>query len=131
MFATCKHTSGGELPPPANGAAYTPTSDFHLTRGRRYKVGGFGVFEGVSLVLVRDDTDRPNWRPLAAFDVAVQPIPANWKIAAEGDGTLAEGWVSIIGYPQLVSDPSHLRDLMERDAEALGIYASEVDPRPE
>lgn len=130
MLATCKHASGADLPPPVNAAAYTTKSDLHLTRGKTYRLGGIGVFEGVSLVLTRDDTGQPNWRPLVAFEVAAQPIPPNWRLAAGGDG-LADGWTAITGYPELVSDPQHLLRLIERDAEALATYDSEVDRRSE
>jgi hypothetical protein len=125
MLATCRHTTGAELPPPEDGSYYTARSVFQLTAGEPYRLMGIGVFEAVPIALVRDDAGCATWLPLAAFTVSPQPLPDNWQFAA-ADATSAGGWAMRWGYPELVRDLHHIEALIEREPFALAIFEAEL-----
>ena len=127
MLATCVHVHGSELPRAANRAAYTRRSVFHLTRGHRYWVAGVGVFEGVTSILVRDDTGRPNWHAIDAFEIEPQPFPQSWEFTSDPEAHSTHGWTARMGYPELVRNLGHIEALIEREPAALAIFDSELD----
>jgi hypothetical protein len=127
MLAKCRHVSGATLVPPANGTFYTPRSEFHVTLDKHYYIAGLGIFEHVPLVLIRDDTEGPNWLPLAAFDVPAQSTPAHWEFVAEIAELANSGWTARWGYPRLVRELAHVEALIERNPEALAIFHDEVE----
>jgi hypothetical protein len=86
-----------------------------------------GIWETVLLVLLRDDSGKPNWLPAGLFEIETSSVPADWSfglidgIAASG-GDATNRWVAIWGYPELARDPKHRDALIERDADALRIF---------
>jgi hypothetical protein len=84
-----------------------------VTVGRKYVIAALGLYDGLLLSLMCDDTGYPVWLPVGLFSVAVSELPTHWKfcicdgIAASGGtatvGTLGARW----GYPELVTDPAH------------------------
>jgi hypothetical protein len=130
MIAVCRYARSGSLADHQRGRFVAVDEAFNLTVDRTYLVVGMGIWETVLQVLVKDDTGLPAWCPAALFDIGDRPLPPAWRFALR-DGARCSGtdlwtrWVAHWGYDQLVSDERHSDALMERDAEALAVFASE------
>jgi len=130
MVARCVIVEGEGLGEPERGLLYTDETVFHLTVGSDYLVMGMALFQTGLIVLVRDDTGRPNWYPIGLFYLVDQTIPADWEFAitdaksASGVGP-AEGVAAQWGYRELIQTPSHHEELIERVPSALKIFEAE------
>lgn len=116
---------------PSRGNFYTTETVFHLEVGKHYAVLGLGMFETVLLVLVCDETDKPNWLPVGLFEFADARLPDNWEFAvldgiAASGGDASNRWIARFGYRELVHDETHSDALIERDPHALEIFAREL-----
>lgn len=132
MIAKCLHNQGSQLPQPARAHLYSERTTFEVTPGEDYQLAGLGVFETVLLVLVRDDTGKPNWLPSALFQMTMAQMPSSWYLSVrEPDvsvaGDLTGKWLMMMGYEELIRDPSHSDGLIERDAEALETFHRRLD----
>jgi hypothetical protein len=129
--ALCTGSTGGDLSVSSDRYFHSPRSQFNITVGNSYWVAGMGIWETVLMVLIRDDSDRPSWFPVALFDMSVTALPHGWefrlldKMAASG-GESDRRWVAMWGYPELVRDSSHSDSLIERKPEALRIFAERL-----
>ncbi len=136
MIVTCLHTGSLELADHQRGRFTALHSDYPLTRGTEYVALGMGIWETVLHVLVRDDWGKPSWCPLALFNCPPQTFPSDWEFTL-CDGITQSGaglwtrWVARWGYRELVRDPGHSDALMERDTEALAIFAREMRSQKE
>jgi hypothetical protein len=93
---------------------------------------GLGLFETILIVLVCDETGKPNWLPSGLFEFDVQRLPAEWEFAlldgvAASGGDASNRWVAKWGYPELVRDPTHADRLTERDPAALEVFFRELE----
>lgn len=134
MIARCVRKTGAALGEPSRGSFYTLETVFHLEVGKHYVILGLGIFETILLALVCDETQKPNWLPIGLFDLTDKELPAGWEfgvldgIAASG-GDASNRWVARWGYPELVRDDRHSDALIERDPDALAIFARELRDR--
>jgi hypothetical protein len=110
------------LPPPAIGFFYTEKTVFHVRVGADYKVAGMGIFSGVLVALLRDDTGKPNWLPAAFFECSASRLPAFWGFRLIGTSD-ASGWTAKWGYEELIRDDDHINALIERDPSAMEIFS--------
>lgn len=133
MVVGCRHNAGSSLGKPGPGAFYTEETIFHVTIGGEYDVLGLGFFETTLLALVLDDTAKPNWLPSGLFDFSHEALPTGWEfsvfdgIVASGGDRAADHWVAMWGYPDLVRNPRHSDELIERDPAALTIFFRELE----
>ena len=134
MIGRCVGRTGASLGLPARDNFYTAETVFDVTVGSDYPVLGIGIFETVLLALVCDDTRKPNWLPIGLFDLKAHKLPSEWEFGlfdgqAASGGEASDRWVALLGYPELVRDATHSDRLIERDAEALGVFFRELDKK--
>jgi hypothetical protein len=127
MKARCIKTTGRELGQPRHGSFYSQESLFSLTLDAHYPILGLGLFDSYLLVLLKDDTDKPNWLPAGLFEWIPQPLPSDWKFAivdaqAASGGERTNRWIARWGYPELIENPNHSNLLIERDETAMQIF---------
>lgn len=131
MRVRCTSTSPRDLGLPARGLYYTSGTEFHVVLDRQYVVMAMGVFKGTLVVLLEDETKRPNWLPVGLFEFAEARIPGTWMFRlidprAASSALASEGWVALWGYPELVLNPQHLDDLIEREPAAMMLFVREL-----
>jgi len=120
----CRHNQGEDLQSSNIGLFFTRDTAFDVRVGKQYRVFGMGVFRNGLVVLVRDETGKPNWLPVDLFEIAPQPLPAHWQFALFAPAA-AGGWRARWGYDQLLSG-DHIDRLIERDPAALNIFEQEA-----
>jgi hypothetical protein len=101
-----------------------------------YQVMGMSLFNAGLSILIRDDTKKPNWYPIGLFYVVDCVLPSDWEFAItnvkEASGSSpAAGLAAEWGYRELIRNPSHNDDLVERKPEALEIFSRELAKRTE
>jgi hypothetical protein len=131
MIARCVRNTGATLGVPERGHLYSANTVFGLVIGAEYPVLGLGIWETVLVALVCDETGKPNWLPVGLFEITSQHVPADWEFAlldglAASGGDASNRWVARVGYPELVRNPSHSDELVERDPAALRIFFREL-----
>jgi hypothetical protein len=132
MMARCIHDTGSELSLPARAHFYSERTKFSVTPGKAYRIAGLGMLDTALLALVCDDTGKPNWLPAGVFDMTNVKVPVSWYLALR-NGQLSAGgepsgqWIAMMGYEELVRDPSHSDALIERDPWALQVFYSHSD----
>lgn len=123
--------TGATLGVPERGHFYGANTVFDLSIGAEYPVLGLGIWETVLLALVSDETGKPNWLPVGLFEFNSENVPADWEFAlldglAASAGDASNRWVARLGYPELVRNPSHSDELIERNPAALRIFFREL-----
>lgn len=132
MIARCVHNNGTELGTPERRRSFTDETVFHVTLGSEYRVFAMSIWETELNVLVRDDTGKPNWWPIGLFEFEDQTVPCDWEFALL-DGPAASGGYSLNravarwGYREMIRNPKHHDDLIERKPEALQIFFEEFE----
>jgi hypothetical protein len=122
MLVRCLVNTG--VPTQEHGLWFSAKTKFHLTVGTDYPVHGVAVFKRGVIVLLLDDTGKPNWHPIELFEVTDGTLRPGWKFATRDDGD--QGMQAIFGYPELVDDEGHKDALIERDPEALRIFQAQA-----
>lgn len=118
MIVRCVRNQG-ESPPATEyrGLYYTESTTFDVKPGRDYVVHAMALFNYGLIVLLADETERPNWYPIELFEVLDDSLPADWHVAftGGGEGDLQALW----GYRALIEDPTHYEGLIEREPSAM------------
>jgi hypothetical protein len=127
MYVKCTTNSAAGLGEPQHGLYFSPGTEFDVTVGESYPVYGMAMYKRGLIVLLKDDTGKPNWHPVELFEVTDGQLPAGWKFATRDDGEL--GMQAIFGYPELVDDEGHKDALLERDSAALLTFEQQVANR--
>jgi hypothetical protein len=130
MRVICKLNTGKALRqktlPSTYFAAFRGESEetvFHVSIGKEYPVFAIALWQSVIILLLWDETHKPNWYSIELFSVADERLPEDWFFSnsvANGHGVEA-----IWGYARLISDPQHYEALIERDRHALEIFDQE------
>jgi|HubBroStandDraft_4_1064222.scaffolds.fasta_scaffold93935_2 hypothetical protein len=134
MIALCIHNQGAELGAPERRRSFTDETVFHVTLGSEYQVFAMSIWETSLHVLIRDDTGKPNWWPIGLFEFDGQMVPCDWEFALL-DGPAASGGDSLNkevarwGYREMIRNPKHHDELIERQPEALRIFFEEFERR--
>jgi hypothetical protein len=131
--AKCILEMGDEMPVASMSTQFFgPLTRFDVTLGTVYLVAGVGVFEDTLLVLVVDDTGKPNWLPPGLFAFDTDIVPSRWKFRILGGRSDSESelerWQVLWGYRELVEEPGHLEGLIERDPTAMRVFRDRVTP---
>lgn len=135
MLLKCVAEVGADLGPyDQRGLFYTPKTRFDLTRGKIYRAYGLLMEKGGLAALTTDDYGKPFWYPLQAFTVEDSTLPDGWRFRffseAKPDGMPGDFQPQAIwGYPELVRDLAHNDALMDRDPDAMAIFAAEEERR--
>ena len=125
--ARCIGNTGAHLGPRTDRVFHTDRTSYNIRVGSVYRVVGMGIWDTALMVLIRDDTDKPSWKPIGLFEIEPSTFPRNWQfslidgIAASG-GDASNRWVAMWGYKELIADPKHSDALIERDPHALEIF---------
>jgi len=131
MVGRCVKATGASLGVPERGNFYGPKTVFNIEVNREYRILGMGIFDTVLLVLVCDESRKPNWLPIGLFEFDSWQLPASWEfslldgVAASG-GASSDRWVARWGYAELVQNAHHSDALIERDPEALKVFFREL-----
>ena len=96
---------------------------YHVSIGKEYWVFAMAVFQSVLILLLIDDTNKPNWYGIELFSVTDSQVPTNWLFSTSIAND--HGVEAIWGYERLISDPEHYGALIERDPSALEVFAEE------
>jgi hypothetical protein len=125
MRVICKDNTAIVLPP-KYFLAFPGDSDasiYHVTVGTEYPVFGMALRQQVIILLLMDDTNKPNWYPVDFFSVTEPKLPADWFFSKEVANE--HGIDALWGYELLASDPKHYGALIERDPGALRLFEDE------
>ena len=127
MKVQCRTVDPAEIGLPSLGVYYTQETVFHVTLGTEYVVMGMGIFKHSLVLLICDETERPNWLPIGLFEVTDTLMPATWQFrlldgVAASSAQPSVGWIALWGYPELAVDSQHIDKLIERDPDALAVF---------
>jgi hypothetical protein len=130
MRVICRLNTGKALRqkplPPKYFTAFrgeTEETVFHVSIGKEYEVFAMALWQSVIIVLVLDETKKPNWYSIELFSVADGRLPGDWMFNSLANDE--RGVEAIWGYEAMVSDPRHYEALIERDRNALDIFEQE------
>ncbi len=124
MIVRCLANRGTGLGEPDHGLYFTDAAKFSLVVGKDYPAHGMAMYKRGLIVLVQAETGSPKWYPVELFEVVDGTLPADWRFATRDEG--ATGTQAIWGYPELVDDPGHKDALIEREPDALAVFADRV-----
>ena len=96
---------------------------YHVSVAAEYFVFAMALYNSVMILLLVDDTGKPNWYPIEFFSFNQPKLPADWFFSM--DVANEHGVGAIWGYQHLVSDPEHYERLIEREPDALRIFEQE------
>lgn len=128
MLVKCVGNKGYDLPGDQVDTYGTVHTDFHITVGESYTVYGMTASKGTLDVLISDDTEKPNWHPIALFRVVDGRIPDHWEFDSFLNLTSAEseqhitGDMARWGYREIVRSEEHNIGLIEREYSDLRIF---------
>lgn len=106
----------------------------NITRHRPYECFGLEFRGGSVYVLVQGDDGFPELVNAWCFD-GIGGVPKNWWLSVQGGAARqpAEGATNSpeiwVGYREFVTDAEHRRGLFDGEAEALEVFAREVQAR--
>lgn len=101
-------------------AGHTPGFTYPLIVGVEYSVRAMALMNMKLAVLVVSKDGWPTWFPIELFQVVDSEIARGWEFAARA-GALSALW----GYPTLIRDPDHIRDLRLRKNPAVEAFLRE------
>jgi hypothetical protein len=125
MRVTCKANTANAIPPGqiSNFVVDPDQAVFHISVGTEYFVSAMALYKSSLILLLVDDTEKPNWYPIQMFSVIEGKLPSDWFFST----TVAtqHGVDAVWGYEQLVANPKHYEELIERDPDALRAFKRE------
>jgi hypothetical protein len=125
MRVICRANNARALPP-KHFVAFRGESErtiYHVSVAAEYFVFAMALYNSVMILLLVDDTGKPNWYPIEFFSFNQPKLPTDWFFST--DVANEHGVGAIWGYQHLVSDPEHYERLIERDPDALRIFGQE------
>jgi hypothetical protein len=86
VIVECIYSRGDELGENERGHFYSKSTVFDVQVGGTCVALGMGIFETILLLLISDDTSRPNWLPIGLFDLQSSALPcgAEFKLRIPG-----------------------------------------------
>lgn len=130
MWAICATNDPNALADHQRGRAASFESAYPITIGKSYAVIGMSVTENILDFLVRDDWGGPCFAPAGMFELLTAPVPDDWSftlrsgIRATGNAAWENPIVAMWGYRELVDTETHVTDLLDREPNALRIFAA-------
>jgi hypothetical protein len=131
MFVTCISNTATILHPEIRVSWEDPEDPYSITVGREYPVLGMLLSKNRIKLLLPDDDDALYF-PAGLFDLGEWEIPEDWLfrlcsgITVGGRAAWSDPLGAEWGYPELINDPQHGIDLMEREPPAVRIFAKYV-----
>ena len=105
---------------------------YPVTPGKAYPVLGMALLENVLYVLAQNDWAMPDELPAGLFDLGTWEMPSGWMfglcsgIRASGKQAWVDPCGAVWGYAEYACDPTHGTRLLEREEDALKIFADRV-----
>ena len=98
----------------------TEQTVFHVSIGKSYPVFAMALWQSVIIILLLDDTGKPNWYSIEIFSIVDPKLSDDWYFST----TIANdhGVQAIWGYEHMTSNPKHYEAVIERDPEALRVF---------
>ena len=121
MIVKCLYKTISNLSDDYLQAGYTKESVFDIKLESEYTIYGISLWKGITLYLVFDETNMPNWYPANLFCITDKSIPPNWFFSFEYEN-INDAVHSILGYKELIDIESHFNDLIDRKKSALEIF---------
>ena len=112
----------GNLPASMIKLGYSPRVNLNLEQDNHYIVYGISIWrEVLHYLIIPNEEMLPSWFPADLFDVVDQRLPFEFYFHYFGmnDST---GLSLEIGYKEMVLDPNHSNDLIERKKDAIKIF---------
>jgi hypothetical protein len=125
MHIVCRANNAKALPP-KHFVVFRGDSEqtiFHVSVGAEYFVYAMAHYNSAMILLLVDDTGKPNWYPIELFSVTHPKLPPEWFFSTSVANE--HGVDAIWGYQHLVSDRNHYEALIERDPDALRVFEEE------
>jgi hypothetical protein len=95
------------------------TEYYGLVLEAAYEVYGLGNYNNsINILLDITEDCRPSWYSLSQFRIVDNAVPTDWKSAFRP----SEKWTTIMGYPELISSPTHFDGILERNEKELAIF---------
>jgi len=121
MIVKCVANSGKNRPGIYRTLGYTNQLVFHVSPGKEYVVQSMALWGLHLVLLLADDAGRPNWFPAVLFRVVNPHLPPDWAYdIARHD---SRGLRAIWGYKEIVQNKQHNDALIDRDPDALRLFA--------
>lgn len=123
MKVICEFSNGQNLSEEYWEIGFSKKTIFDVNIGSEYLVYGISLWRKQFFYLICDEYNLPNWYPAEIFKVVDNRISKNWKFKLSEfyDEYSVE---ALIGYPELIDIENHYAELIERDSEALKIFAN-------
>jgi|HubBroStandDraft_1064217.scaffolds.fasta_scaffold167066_1 hypothetical protein len=120
MRVLCKSLGGGDLLTVEIANGNLPSTKFHLTVGREYKVYGLLFTRAVLKYLIEDDTGLgPGWFPASLFTVACDRVSRYWRLS---NWSTSERYFVVISFPEITASSLAFENLFNRDREARNVF---------
>lgn len=130
MKLVAKGNSGADMPERVRDSYHAHSmTKYKLEVERRYTPFAMALFWPMGLkVLILDESGRPNWIPLALFGVVDGRVPASWRFDTPALVN-APSVTAIWGYGELLTNPSHFEQLIERKIQAWEAFIDAAGQR--
>ena len=123
MRVRCVANTGKALPDSYLRVGYTRDSQFDVKVGTAYTVYGISLRLGALSYLIDPEGEGcPNWYPVVLFELADARVPETWYFSFDTQHEQF-GVPAVWGYEELVMSEQHFDGLMERDRQALRVFA--------
>jgi hypothetical protein len=120
MRVLCKSLGGGDLLTVEIANGHLPSTEFHVTVGREYKVYGLLFTRAVLQYLIEDDTTAgPGWYPASLFTVACDRVSRYWCLS---NWSNSERYFVVISFPEITASPLAFESLVNGDREARNVF---------
>lgn len=125
MRVACIASKGTKELSSTTCSSYSNATAEELEIGRQYIVYGQCLFKDCLEYLIdpggKPGWRKPNWYPSVWFQLVEGAIPSSWIFSFKNEPASYEPR-AIWGYHELVTNPNHLIDLIERTDDALEIF---------
>lgn len=99
-----------------------PSFDYGLIEMKEYLVMGI-LYNQDFVFFIIDENSKPSYFPYQIFKIIDNKFSSDWffKMIFEND-LRSPYFEMILGYDELVNNENHLKELLEREEDALNIY---------
>lgn len=125
MKVKCNANLGKSLSPNALKVVGFISTNFQLEIGDTYNVYSISLYKGILNYLTIDRWNTyPFWFPAELFSIENPSVPQNWYFRFNNPPTRG-GLEALWGYWDMVHDPNHYDNLIERESNALKVFFEE------
>ena len=119
VYMRCVFNTGEGLSEESIAIGDSVDSKYPIKLGEIYNVYGQNLYKGTLGYLILGTYENlPSWYPAELFEVVDSLCPLEWYFQYEARPVLNAIW----GYKELVLEPSHYDDLIDREDKAVRIF---------